>query len=145
MDGQEREHVRQYVTRAKLFIQNIAQRRQTIKKITESIVKEQADFLRNGVRHLKPLTRSQIALAAGVDESTVSRATNGKNVLLPNGQVVSFDTFFPPMLAVQDVMREIIDQAGRPLTDAEIREALAQRGIEIARRTVAKYRAQIGI
>ncbi len=145
MGGQEREHVRQYVTRAKLFIQNIAQRRQTIKKITESIVKEQADFLRNGVRHLKPLTRSQIALAAGVDESTVSRATNGKNVLLPNGQVVSFDTFFTPALSVHDVMKEILANENRPMTDGEIARELETRGIHIARRTVAKYRAQIGI
>jgi RNA polymerase sigma-54 factor len=145
MDGQEREHVRQYVTRAKLFIQNIAQRRQTIKKITEAIVREQADFLRNGVRHLKPLTRSQIALAAGVDESTVSRATNGKNVLLPNGQVVSFDTFFTPALSVHDVMKEILANENRPMTDGEIARELERRGIHIARRTVAKYRAQIGI
>jgi RNA polymerase sigma-54 factor len=143
-DG-DKEHVRPYVTRAKLFIQNIAQRRQTIKKITEAIVKAQTDFLRNGIRHLKPLTRSQIATAAGVDESTVSRATNGKNVLLPNGQVVSFDTFFTPALSVHDVMREILANENRPMTDGEIAKELAKRDIHIARRTVAKYRAQIGI
>jgi RNA polymerase sigma-54 factor len=143
-DG-EKEHVRTYVTRAKLFIQNIAQRRQTIKKITEAIVKAQTDFLRNGIRHLKPLTRSQIATAAGVDESTVSRATNGKNVLLPAGQVVSFDTFFTPALSIHDVMREILANENRPMTDGEIAKELAKRDIHIARRTVAKYRAQIGI
>jgi RNA polymerase sigma-54 factor len=145
MDGGDKEHVRQYVTRAKLFIQNIAQRRQTIKKITEAIVKAQVDFLRQGVRHLKPLTRSQIAVAAGVDESTVSRATNGKNVLLPSGQVVSFDTFFTPALSVHDVMKEILANENRPMTDGEIARELEKRGIRIARRTVAKYRAQIGI
>jgi RNA polymerase sigma-54 factor len=145
MDGGDKEHVRQYVTRAKLFIQNIAQRRQTIKKITEAIVKAQLDFLRHGVRQLKPLTRSQIALAAGVDESTVSRATNGKNVLLPSGQVVSFDTFFTPALSVHDVMKEILANENRPMTDGEIARELERRGIHIARRTVAKYRAQIGI
>jgi len=143
-DG-DKEHVRTYVTRAKLFIQNIAQRRQTIKKITEAIVKAQTDFLRNGIRHLKPLTRSQIATAAGVDESTVSRATNGKNVLLPAGQVVSFDTFFTPALSIHDVMREILANENRPMTDGEIAKELAKRDIHIARRTVAKYRAQIGI
>ena len=145
MGGDDKEHVRQYVTRAKLFIQNIAQRRQTIKKITEAIVKAQLDFLRHGVRQLKPLTRSQIALAAGVDESTVSRATNGKNVLLPSGQVVSFDTFFTPALSVHDVMKEILANENRPMTDGEIARELEKRGIHIARRTVAKYRAQIGI
>lgn len=141
----EKEHVRTYVTRAKLFVQNIAQRRQTIKKITEAIVKAQTEFLRHGIRHLKPLTRSQIASAAGVDESTVSRATNGKNVLLTNGQVVSFDTFFTPALSVHDVMREILANENRPMTDGEIGRELATRGINIARRTVAKYRAQIGV
>ena len=142
---EEQAHVRQYASRAKLFIRNIAQRRQTIKKITEAIVAEQTEFLRGGIRQLRPLTKSQIAQKVELDESTVSRATNGKNVLLPNGQVVSFDTFFTPMLAVQDVIREIIDQAGRPMTDAEIRDALAVRGIDIARRTVAKYRLRAGI
>jgi RNA polymerase sigma-54 factor len=143
--AEEQAHVRQYVSRAKLFIRNIAQRRQTIKKITEAIVAEQTEFLRSGIRQLRPLTKSHIAQKVELDESTVSRATNGKNVLLPNGQVVSFDTFFTPMLAVQDVIREIIDQAGRPMTDAEIRDALAARGIDIARRTVAKYRLRAGI
>jgi RNA polymerase sigma-54 factor len=141
----EKEHVKQFVTRAKLFVQNVAQRRQTIKKITESIVKAQVEFLKNGIRHLKPLTRSQIAIAAGVDESTVSRATNGKNVLLPNGQVVSFDTFFTPALSIHDVIKEILSQESRPMTDGEIAKELGRRDIHVARRTVAKYRAQIGV
>ncbi|HEV8633875.1 MAG TPA: RNA polymerase factor sigma-54 [Chloroflexota bacterium] len=141
----EREHVKQFVTRAKLFVQNVAQRRQTIKKITEAIVKAQIEFLRHGIRHLKPLTRSQIAIAAGVDESTVSRATNGKNVLLPSGQVVSFDTFFTPALSIHDVIKEILANESRPMTDGEIAKELAGRGIHVARRTVAKYRAQIGV
>jgi RNA polymerase sigma-54 factor len=141
----EREHVKQFVTRAKLFVQNVAQRRQTIKKITDAIVKAQTDFLRHGIRHLKPLTRSQIAIAAGVDESTVSRATNGKNVLLPSGQVVSFDTFFTPALSIHDVIKEILANESRPMTDGEIAKELAGRGIHVARRTVAKYRAQIGV
>jgi RNA polymerase sigma-54 factor len=141
----EREHVKQFVTRAKLFVQNIAQRRQTIKKITEAIVKAQTEFLKLGIRHLKPLTRSQIAIAAGVDESTVSRATNGKNVLLPSGQVVSFDTFFTPALSIHDVIKEILANESRPMTDGEIAKELARRDIHVARRTVAKYRAQIGV
>ena len=117
----------------------------TSAQVPESIVKAQTDFLRNGIRHLKPLTRSQIATAAGVDESTVSRATNGKNVLLPAGRVVSFDTFFTPALSIHDVMREILANENRPMTDGEIAKELAKRDIHIARRTVAKYRAQIGI
>ena len=135
----------QYVTRARLFVQNVAQRRQTVRKITEAVVAAQAAFLRDGVRALKPLTRSQLALRAGVDESTVSRATNGKFVLLPSGAVVSFDTFFTPSLAVHAVIREVLAAEGRPLTDGEIARELAARGVHIARRTVAKYRTQLQV
>jgi RNA polymerase sigma-54 factor len=145
LDGADRQHVQQYATRAKLFVQNVAQRRQTIKKITEAIVKAQSAFLRDGIRHLKPLTRSQIATLVGVDESTVSRATNGKHILLPNGQVVSYDVFFSPQLSIHDVMREILATEGRPMTDSQIAAELERRGIQIARRTVAKYRSQIGV
>jgi RNA polymerase sigma-54 factor len=141
----EQAHVRQYLTRARFFVQNVNQRRQTIKKITEAIVKAQSEFLKNGVRHLIALTRSQIADQTGVDESTVSRATNGKHAMLPNGQVVSFDVFFTPALVVHDVIKEILAAEGRPMTDADIARALDARGIHIARRTVAKYRAQIGV
>ncbi len=141
----EREHVKTYVTRAKLFIQNINQRRHTIKKITEAIVAAQTDFLLHGIRHLAPLTRSRIAIEAGVDESTVSRATNGKNVLLPNGQVISYDIFFKPALSIHDVMREILATSEGRMTDTTLMDALAERGINIARRTVAKYRGQLGI
>jgi RNA polymerase sigma-54 factor len=140
----EQAHVRQYTTRAKLFAQNIVQRRKTVKKITEAIVRAQADFLRRGIRQLKPLTRSRIAAAVGLDVSTVSRATSGKHVLLPSGQVVSYDTFFSPYLPVHDVMREIIATEGRPMTDGQIAQELGRRDIHVARRTVAKYRGQIG-
>jgi RNA polymerase sigma-54 factor len=145
LSNDEQAHVRQYLTRARFFVQNINQRRQTIKKITEAIVKTQSEFLKSGVRHLIPLTRSQIADQTGVDESTVSRATNGKHAMLPNGQVISFDVFFMPALVVHDVIKEILAAEGRPMTDADIARALDARGIHIARRTVAKYRAQIGV
>src|SRR5262245_53539438 len=141
----DRAHVGQFLTRARLFIQNVAQRRQTIKTITEAIVRAQSEFLRQGVRALKPLTRSQVADSIGLDESTVSRATNGKHVLLPSGEVVSFDTFFSPQLAVHAVIQEILAAEQRAMTDAEIMRALHARGIQIARRTVAKYRGQIGV
>jgi RNA polymerase sigma-54 factor len=145
LDDGARQHVQQYATRARLFVQNILQRRQTIRKITEAIVRAQTEFLRHGVRHLKPLTRSQIASLVGVDESTVSRATNGKHVLLPTGQVVSYDVFFSPQLSIHDVMREILAGEERPMTDSQIARELEGRGIQIARRTVAKYRTQIGV
>lgn len=141
----ERRHIKQYVSRAKLFIANINQRRQTLQKITQCIVDYQKDFLRYGIRHLKPLTRAAVAARLGMHESTVSRATASKYVMLPSREVIPFSKFFTPSLSVMDVIKELIENETRPLTDQEIAQELAQRGIFIARRTVAKYREQLGI
>ncbi|MFN8511490.1 MAG: hypothetical protein U0841_02630 [Chloroflexia bacterium] len=97
---------------------------------------------------LRPLTRAVVAQQIGVHESTVSRATANKYVMLPNRQVIPFSDFFTPSLSTKDVIREFIlkERAkGRPLTDREICDRLLLQGIRIARRTVAKYRAELGI
>jgi len=141
----ERRHIKQYVSRAKLFIANINQRRQTLQKITEYIVEAQREFLLNGVRQLKPLTRAAVAYHLGMHESTVSRATASKYVMLPNRKVIPFSDFFTASLSVMDVMKELIASETSPLTDQEIADELARRGIVIARRTVAKYRDQLSI
>jgi len=145
----DREHVRQYVARAKFFMSNINQRRETMLKITKCLVETQEEFLRDGVRGLKPLTRSMLASYIGIHESTVSRATAGKYVMLPNRKVISYSDFFTASLSVKDVIKEIIETEGRnrvkPLTDQDIVERLENRGIRVARRTVAKYRAQLKI
>ncbi|MER3436551.1 MAG: RNA polymerase sigma-54 factor [Chloroflexota bacterium] len=145
---QDREHIREAVARAKQFIGKIRQRRETLLKISTCICELQEDFLREGVRELRPLTRSQVAQHIGVHESTVSRATANKYVMLPNRKVIPFSDFFTPSLSVKDVIREIIEtesRNGRPLSDMRIRELLAHRGYRIARRTVAKYRAELKI
>lgn len=141
----EKRHIKQYVSRAKLFIANINQRRQTLQKITEYIVEAQKEFLLNGVRHLKPLTRAAVAYHLGMHESTVSRATAQKYVMLPNRKVIPFSDFFTASLSVMDVIKELIASETSPLTDQEIADELARRGIVIARRTVAKYREQLNI
>ncbi|HLG50938.1 MAG TPA: RNA polymerase factor sigma-54 [Chloroflexota bacterium] len=141
----EKRHIRQYVSRAKLFIANINQRRQTLQKITEYIVEAQKDFLLHGIRHLKPLTRAAVAYHLGMHESTVSRATASKYVMLPSRKVIPFSDFFTASLSVMDVIKELIASETSPLTDQEIADELARRGIVIARRTVAKYREQLGI
>ncbi len=141
----EKRHIQQYVARAKLFIANINQRRQTIHRITSCLVECQQDFLSQGVRHLKPLTRAAVASRLGIHESTVSRATASKYVMLPNGEVIPFSNFFTASLSIKDVIEELIGNERNPLTDAEIAERLAQRGIHVARRTVAKYRMQLRI
>jgi RNA polymerase sigma-54 factor len=141
----EKRHIQQYVSRTKLFISNIKQRRETLTRIARSLVEYQNDFLRQGIRHLRPLTRAQIAEATSLHESTVSRATAGKYVMLPNRQVVPFSDFFTASLSVKDVIKEIIEREGKPMADREIVSRLRDRGIRIARRTVAKYRSQLGI
>ena len=141
----ERRHIKQYVSRAKLFIANINQRRQTLQKITESIVEAQKEFLLNGVRQLKPLTRAAVAGRLGMHESTVSRATASKYVMLPNRKVIPFGDFFTASLSVMDVIKELIASETSPLTDQEIADELARRGIVLARRTVAKYREHLRI
>lgn len=149
INSAERDHVKQYVSRAKFFMSNINQRRETMMKITRCLVDVQQDFLRDGVRGLKPLTRSMLANYIGMHESTVSRATASKFVMLPSRKVIPFSDFFTASLSIKDVIKEIIETESakkpKPLTDQEIVEKLEERGIRIARRTVAKYRTQLKI
>jgi RNA polymerase sigma-54 factor len=138
--------VRAYVQRARQFIGSIQQRRRTMQQLADYLIERQSAFLRDGIRHLQPLTRAEVAAAVGVHESTVSRAAAEKFVLLPNGRVVPLSDFFRAALPVHDVMKEIIEQeGGGRLTDREISDRLATRGYKVARRTVAKYRSQMRI
>lgn len=140
--SQDLEAVRQYMTRARDFISRVRDRRETMARVTRYVVERQKDFLMYGPRHLKPLTRAEVAAALGIHESTVSRATANKYVMLPERQVIPFDHFFQRALSLQDLLKEIIAHEPRPLTDAELVEKLAARGHKVARRTVAKYRAR---
>ena len=143
-DG-ERDHIRDHVNRAKLFMSNIQQRRDTLYRISRCIVDLQEDFLRGGVRELRPLTRAVVAQQVGVHESTVSRATANKYVMMPNRKVIAFSDFFTPSLSVKDIIREMVENEQEPLTDRKICDLLAKQGIRIARRTVAKYRAELNV
>lgn len=144
----ERTHVRKYSNRAKLFMSNIHQRRDTLLRISRCICDLQESFLRGGVRELKPLTRAIVAQQVGVHESTVSRATANKFVMLPTRKVIAFSDFFTPSLSTKDIIKELVEREtrrGEALTDRRICELLLQQGVRIARRTVAKYRAELGI
>jgi RNA polymerase sigma-54 factor len=145
MNQNEVKHVQQYVGRAKLFVASIHQRRRTLLRITTCIVDWQRAFLEHGVRSLRPLTRAGVAEQLGLHESTVSRAAAGKYAMLPNNQVVPYAHFFSANLGVKDVIKELIDEEARPLTDSEIVERLKTDGIHIARRTVSKYRIELAI
>lgn len=144
----EKAHIRQYTNRARMFMSNIQQRRDTLLRISLAICELQENFLRGGVRELRPLTRALVAQQVGVHESTVSRATANKYVMLPSRKVIPFSDFFTPSLSTKDIIKEIIEREarkGEPLTDRKICDLLLDDGIRIARRTVAKYRAELGI
>jgi len=139
------EHVRDYVSRAKLFIEAVQRRNWTMANIVETVIRTQWEFLVRGEAHMKPLTKAMVAAELGISESTVSRALDGKFVQLTNGRVVSFDLFFDQSLPVKEKIREVIAREVRPLTDEEIAHELMQIGIKIARRTVSKYREEMSI
>jgi len=145
LNDNERKHIQQYVSRARLFMANIDQRRQTLQRIVAFLVSYQGNFLDKGIRQLRPLTRAMVAAELGVHESTVSRATASKYVMLPSGKVIPLSDFFTPSLSAKDVIKDIIEHEAEPLTDEQIAERLGAMGIVVARRTVAKYREQLGI
>jgi RNA polymerase sigma-54 factor len=144
---QDKQHVREYVGRAKFFIDNINRRRATIQRIAECLAERQRDYLLHGVQHLVPLTRAEVGDLIGMHESTVSRATAEKFVMIPSGEVVPFSHFFTASLGVKDQIRKLIEaeEPGNALSDQEIADHLAGEGIAIARRTVAKYRDELQI
>jgi RNA polymerase sigma-54 factor len=143
----DKEHVRRYVGRARFFIDNINRRRATIQRITEALIDYQREYLLHGVQHLVSLTRAEVGERIGMHESTVSRATAEKFVMIPSGEVVPFSHFFTASLGVKDQIRKMIEAEDpyHPRSDQEIADALADDGVALARRTVAKYRDELEI
>jgi len=156
-DTESKEFIASKLNSANWMIQAIEQRRQTMLKVMHYIVDRQRDFLERGVQGLRPLTLREVAEAVGMHESTVSRVTNEKFVQTPRG-VLPLKFFFSSGLSTSDgddvSARGIKDQLEKlvsgedpksPLTDQAIVEILQQTGVQIARRTVAKYRDQLGV
>lgn len=140
------------------FIKSIEQRQQTIRKVSESIVRYQRDFFERGAEHLRPLVLRDIAMDIGMHESTVSRVTSNKYMHTPQG-IFPMKFFFNSRIesagggdlaseAVKRKIRRYIEEEDnkKPLSDQGIADLLDRdEGIQIARRTVAKYREQMGI
>ncbi|HSJ16031.1 MAG TPA: RNA polymerase factor sigma-54 [Longimicrobiales bacterium] len=155
--GENKEFISNKLNSANWMIQAIEQRRQTMLKVMNFIVDRQREFFEKGVQYLKPLTLREVAEVISMHESTVSRVTNEKFVQTPRG-VLPLKFFFSSGLATtsgEDVSARGIkakiqklvadEEARRPLTDQAIVNILKDEGIQIARRTVAKYRDQLGI
>jgi RNA polymerase sigma-54 factor len=143
----ERAHLRLYRDQAQTFISALRQRWDTMQRVSDALIELQREFLESGPKRIMPLTRADVARRIGLHESTVSRATDGKFVLLPNGRTVPFDDFFDSSLPVKKLLRELIagENARRPYSDEQLARLLARKGTLIARRTIAKYREEIGI
>ena len=152
-----KDYIRDKIRSGKFLIKSIHQRQQTIANIANEIVARQREFMEVGPSALRPMTMVMVADAVGVHETTVSRAISGKYMATPHG-VFDMKYFFTPGYQIADgdslsntsvkgeIAELVKDENHRaPMSDKEIVEKLAQRGIPIARRTVAKYRAELNI
>ena len=157
MSKEERDYLRERIRSGKFLINSIEQRQQTIERITREIIKVQEAFFENGVSRLKPLTMTQIADVVGVHETTVSRAIANKFIKTPHG-VFDLKFFFTPGYqadsgaavsnkSVKEMIHDLIatEDRSKPSSDQEIVAKLQEKGISIARRTVAKYREELGL
>jgi RNA polymerase sigma-54 factor len=155
--GENKEFIAAKLNSASWMIQAIEQRRQTMLKVMGFIVDRQREFLERGIQHLRPLTLREVAEHIDMHESTVSRVTNEKFVQTPRG-VFPLKFFFSSGLSttsgedisargVKDKIRALVQQENpkSPLTDQKIVDLLESDGVHIARRTVAKYREQLGL
>ena len=157
LDKNAKKWLENYKVQAVDLLKSVDQRRRTIKRVTEAIFQVQSEFLEQGVKALKPLVLKQIADMADVHESTVSRVTSNKYVQTPQG-VYKLKFFFSSELhtdsggnvavtSVKEKIKEMIEKEdeAKPLSDQVISDNLRVEGIHAARRTVAKYREELGI
>jgi len=157
LKGKDREYVQEKFRSGKFLINSIEQRQQTIERITREIIHFQLDFFNHGSSRLHPLTMNQVAERVGVHETTVSRAIANKYIQTPHG-TFEMKYFFTPgyqgqdgetlsNTSVKERIAKIIDSEppAKPFSDQKIVEILAEEGVQIARRTVAKYREELGI
>jgi RNA polymerase sigma-54 factor len=154
---EERKFAREKLKAAQWLVKNINRRKNTLLRVAQAIVDHQREFFDKGINYLKPLTLRQIAEEVGMHESTVARVTSGKYIDTPRG-TFEMKYFFSRGLpsdsgeeasnrTVKQMIAELIenDDPNNPMSDQRIVELLKEKGINIARRTVAKYREQLGI
>ena len=155
--GISKEYINDKLRSAVWLIRSIHQRQRTIYKVTESIVRMQREFLEKGIGALRPMVLRDVAADIGMHESTVSRVTSNKYVHTPQG-IFELKFFFNSGIrrvegnsvaseAVKEKIRELImsEDSKHPYSDQELVELLRKRNIDIARRTIAKYREMLGI
>jgi RNA polymerase sigma-54 factor len=152
-----KQYVEQKLRSAMWLIKSVDQRQRTLRKVTQSIVKFQRDFLDKGIAHLKPLSLRDVGEDIGMHESTISRVTTNKYVETPQGLfelkyffhsgIASGDGEMVSSVSVKKMIQDLLanEDSAKPLSDQEVAQVLKGRGLVIARRTVAKYREELGI
>ncbi|MGO1251478.1 RNA polymerase factor sigma-54 [Psychrobacter sp.] len=155
-DSPDNQYLRDNLTDARLFIRSIEERNQNLLKVATSIVRYQQKFLQHGATAMQPLILKVVADEVGLHESTVSRLTTSKSILTPQG-LFSLKHFFSSHVsgsdgdisstAISAMIKQLIadEDPKKPLSDSRIKETLLTDGIDIARRTVAKYREAMNI
>ena len=155
--AEDKAYLRAKIDSGKAFIHGLEQRKTTIRRIAELIVNTQYDFMKYGPRALKPMTMRQVADKLGLHETTVSRAVAGKYIQTPAG-LFEFRFFFSGGFqseegeevsahSIKNMIREWVasEDPAKPFSDSRLSKMLEQNGFEVARRTVAKYREELGI
>jgi RNA polymerase sigma-54 factor len=152
-----RQYVEQKLRSAVWLIKSVDQRQRTLRKVTTSIVKFQREFLDNGLAYLRPLALRDVGEDIGMHESTISRVTTNKYVETPQGLfelkyffhsgIASGDGEMVSSVSVKKMIQDLLanEEASKPLSDQEVAQILKGRSLTIARRTVAKYREELGI
>ncbi len=139
--GEVSEAWSEHLERAALFVKCFQQRGNTMRRMMKHLVRDQRSFILQGDLHLIPMTRAELADRLDVHESTISRAVADKSIALPDGRILPLARFFERSLPIRARIREIVAHEDRPLTDEQIAAELAKEGVQVARRTVAKYRS----
>ena len=153
----DKAYLRSKIDSGKALLHSLEQRKTTIRRIAELIVNAQYDFMKYGPRALRPMTMRQAADKLGLHETTVSRAVSGKYMMTPVG-LFEFKFFFSGGFqsgegeevsahSIKNMIRELVDaeDPSKPLSDSRLSSLLAESGFDVARRTIAKYREELGI
>lgn len=156
-DSEVRKYLKENIRDGRTLIKSISQRQDTLLKITEQLIDKQRDFFHQGPKGLKPLTMNEVAELIEVHPTTISRAASSKYILTPHG-IFELRYFFTSGIAnkegealsntsIRDTIKEIIESENpkKPYSDSAIEKMLKEKDIQCARRTIAKYRDQLGI
>ena len=155
IDKEVEDYIKSRIKDGKTLMKTILERNEIYTKVLKTIVDIQSDFIIKGDRYLKPLKLSDIASIVGTHESTISRITSNKYVSTPRG-TINMKSFFSnkidcedgaSSIAVKDILDEIVNEEDKknPYADEELKDMLSEKGINISRRTIAKYRKMLKI